>query len=54
MVSDGLRDGLVQLSCVLSMVGSGLVILTWAYPKKNRVKQGRILLLWLSLSDFLS
>lgn len=49
-----LRDGLVQLSCILSMIGSTLVILTWAYPKKNRSKHGRILLLWLSFADFLS
>lgn len=48
------RDSLVQLSCILSMIGSTLVILTWAYPKKNRNKHGRILLLWLSLADFLS
>lgn len=36
------------------MIGSILVILTWAYPRKNRQKHGRILLLWLSLSDFIS
>jgi hypothetical protein len=54
MVSSGVRDGLVQLSCVFSMLGSVLVILTWAYPRKNRTKHGRILLLWLSVADFLS
>jgi hypothetical protein len=36
------------------MLGSALVILTWAYPRKNRTKHGRILLLWLSIADFLS
>lgn len=53
-MSAGIRDGLVQLSCVLSMLGSALVILTWAYPRKNRNKHGRILLLWLSVADLLS
>jgi hypothetical protein len=46
------QDGVVQLSCTLSMIGSALVMLTWAYPKKNQNKHGRVLLLWLSISDF--
>ena len=54
MTSGHVIDGIVQLSCVLSMLGSMLVILTWAYPRKNRSKHGRILLLWLSIADLLS
>jgi hypothetical protein len=36
------------------LIGSALVIFTWAYPKENRTKPGRILLLWLSVADFMS
>lgn len=53
-MSTVLKNSLIQLSCVLSMIGSALVIFTWAYPKENRTKPGRILLLWLSVADFLS
>src|SRR5688572_16509054 len=45
---------LEQFSCILSIVGSALVALTWAFPFENRLKHGRILLLWLSLTDFVS
>lgn len=41
-------------SSILAMIGSLMVIFTWAYPKPNRVKPGRILLFWLSIADFLS
>ena len=54
MVSNEAITAVDQTSCVLSMIGSTLVVLTWAYPVENRKKHGRILLLWLSVSDFMS
>lgn len=36
------------------MIGSALVVFTWAYPIENRNKHGRILLFWLSIADFMS
>jgi hypothetical protein len=45
---------ITQTSCVLSMLGSILITISWAYPEENREKHARILLLWLSVSDFLS
>lgn len=36
------------------MIGSLLVAFTWAYPKNNRIKPGRILLFWLSVADFMT
>jgi hypothetical protein len=53
MVEAAVLKGLIQLSSVLSMIGAGLVAFTWAYPAENRNKHGRILLLWLSVADFL-
>lgn len=50
----GFIDVLVQISCLASMIGASLVALSWAYPVSNRTKHGRILLLWLSCSDFFS
>ena len=45
---------LVQFSCCLSMIGALLVGFTWWYPEGNRLKPGRILLLWLSVADFMA
>lgn len=53
MVNPAVLKGLIQLSTVLSMIGASLVAFTWAYPIENRKKHGRILLLWLSIADFL-
>ncbi len=44
----------IRISCILSMIGSALVVFTWAFPRENRHKPGRILLMWLSVADFLS
>ncbi len=46
--------GFEQTSCLLSIIGSLFVALTWAFPFENRIKHGRILLLWLSLTDGIS
>jgi hypothetical protein len=46
--------GVLAFSGLISMIGSMLVCFTWAYPKENRKKHGRILLLWLSVTDFMS
>lgn len=54
MVSVETSKALTQLSCVLSLIGASLVAFTWAYPRENRLKHGRILLLWLSFADFMS
>lgn len=54
MVGKDVITAIVQCSCCLSMVGSAIVALTWAYPVENRKKHGRILLFWLSITDFFS
>lgn len=48
-----LNDTLIQTSCILSILGSLAVAFTWAFPRSNRTKPGRILLLWLSVTDLL-
>jgi hypothetical protein len=48
------ENAVLAFSSVLSMIGSILVAFTWAYPKDNRKKHGRILLFWLSVTDFMS
>lgn len=53
MVDPEIVRGLIRTSTILSMIGAGLVAFTWAYPVENRKKHGRILLLWLSVADFL-
>ena len=40
------------ISCCLSMIGSSCVGLTTLYPVENRRKIGKVLLFWLSISDF--
>ena len=45
---------ITQTSCILSLIGSSLIIIGWAFPEENRAKHARILLLWLSVSDFCS
>lgn len=48
------RNTIVQASSLLAMVGSALVCLTTMLPHENRKKTGKILLFWLSISDFFS
>lgn len=45
---------IIQISCLMSMIGATIMALSWAYPVANRKKHGRILLLWLSIADFCS
>ncbi|RYY75868.1 hypothetical protein EON63_19055, partial [archaeon] len=52
MVSHAVTSFITQISCILSMLGSSAVALTWAYPVINRTKPARILLLWVSIADF--
>lgn len=40
------------VSCIFSMAGSLLVGATSLFPIQNRKKMGKVLLLWLSVSDF--
>ena len=54
MVSETYISAIVQISCLLSMIGSALVVFTWAYPIQNRSKHARILLFWLSVADFMT
>lgn len=54
MVDNDVIRAVVQVSCLLSMIGSMLVAFTWAYPRQNRSKHARIILMWLSLTDFMT
>lgn len=47
------NDTIIQVSCILSILGSLAVAFTWAFPRSNRKKPGRILLFWLSITDLI-
>ena len=54
MISYSTTVIVTQISCSLSLLGSIILCFTWYYPKGNRLKPGRILLFWLSITDFIS
>jgi hypothetical protein len=45
------RRLIVQISCLLSIIGSSGTILTTYFPVKNRFKSGKKLLFWLCICD---
>ena len=48
------RNLIVQISCILSMIGAFFVCITTRFPIQNRKKTGKSLLFWLSITDFMS
>lgn len=43
---------LLRISCILSILGSSIVMIACRFPETMRKKKGRQLIFWLSVSDF--
>jgi hypothetical protein len=43
---------LLRISCILSIIGSTIVMVACRFPETMRKKKGRHLIFWLSVSDF--
>jgi hypothetical protein len=53
-ITHEVTNAVIQVSSILSILGSCAVMYSWAYPRSNRQKPGRILLLWLSFADLMT
>jgi hypothetical protein len=49
---DSITTFLLRLSCILSILGSTIVMTACRFPETMRQKKGRQLIFWLSFSDF--
>lgn len=51
---DSITTFILRISCILSIIGSLLVMTACRFPDTMRKKKGRALIFWLSVSDFVT